>query len=98
MDRLGRGSSPDLTIKQAKEFAKTNLEAGLLGIGGMYKTSELVRKAAEEESSKSKPVHRSPEEFIIDMRQQGKSDNIIKQALIGKFKLSQEDAEKAMFS
>jgi hypothetical protein len=32
------------------------------------------------------------------MRQQGKSDNIIKQALIGKFKLSQEDAEKAMFS
>lgn len=98
MDRLGRGSSPDLTIKQAKEFAKTNLEAGRLGIGGMYKTSELVRKAAEEESSKAKPVYKSPKEFVIGMRQQGKSDEIIKQALIGKFRLSQEDAEEVMFS
>lgn len=87
MDRLGRGGSPDSTVKQAKQFAINNIEPGQRGIEGMYSSSQWAKdNALKIASHQSKPTPNDPMGFVTNLRNKGKNSEIIRQALASKFK------------
>ncbi len=98
MDRLGKGGNPDFTLKQAKQFAMNNIDSGKQGIQGMYASSDWMKDRAKKMlAHQSKPSPNNPIDFVNTMKQSGKTPEIIKQSLKGKFpNLSNIEIEKLL--
>lgn len=86
MDRLGRGGDASHNLNQARQFAVNNLDAGRLGMQGMYASSQWAKdRAAKIAAHQSKPTPDNPQDFVAAMKQSGKSPDVIRMALSGKF-------------
>ena len=86
MDRMGRGGRADFKRGEAKQFAQQNTDPGREGIQGLYASSDWRKKWGDRVAAHtSAPMPDDPEEFIRVMKEKGKPDAIIQQALRGKF-------------
>lgn len=93
MDRMGRGGRADFKRGEAKQFAQQNTDLGQQRIQGLYASADWRKKRdAYIAAHAAKPMPDDPAEFVRAMREKGKPDPIIRQALRGKFpNLSDEE-------
>ena len=98
MDRMGRGGKGGVSWKKAKEFAQNNKEAAEKGLRGIGITASNHKNNINRISIRSsKPMPEDPFEFVSLMRKKGKSNELIKSALRGKFKdLSVQEINKIL--
>lgn len=87
MDRMGRGGTNDYDWKQAKDFAQANKDAAILGLGGIYKTA-IDSQNKQREQKPKESLDDNPKAVVAQLRAKGKTDEQIRMALKGKFKLS----------
>jgi tRNA nucleotidyltransferase/poly(A) polymerase len=86
MDRLGRGGTPAVSTTQAKQFAASNVEPGREGIQGMYASSDWMQKNGSRIAPRTNaPAPDDPRMFVAALKQKGKSLDVIRGALKGKF-------------
>jgi tRNA nucleotidyltransferase/poly(A) polymerase len=92
MDRMGRGGSKDFDRVKAKQFSLDNTVDGLKGLNGIGASSQWMKDRTQKIlANQNKPSANDPLVFVQELRTKGKSNEVIKQALLSKFKLSPEN-------
>lgn len=87
MDRMGRGGESGIPWEKAKKFAQNNTDAAEKGLKGINITALKHKQNIEQIASKtSKPMPNNPVGFVAGMKEKGKSNELIRSALRGKFK------------
>jgi tRNA nucleotidyltransferase (CCA-adding enzyme) len=98
MDRMGRGGESGVDWNIAKNFSRSNVDAALQGIKGIYTTSDLYKKSLEKPQKTNRSIGDTPEVVVKNLKQKGKDLETIRMVLTGmtksgKFELSSEEIE-----
>lgn len=91
MDRMGRGETGNVSLSQARQFAKNNTTAADKGLEGIYATSNTYLKDLNKTKKTSTPSPDNPKDFVDFLKKSNRTTDQIKQALQGKFGMSPED-------
>lgn len=94
MDRMGRGSLPNLNAKQSREFSKNNIEPAKKRINNMYQSSQWI---LQNQPHIKQDIINSPEEFVNKLKIKNIPNIIIIKNIKNKFpNLSDEEIHKLL--